>query len=78
MQSQSFELLVDGMPVMVTATPYEFNMETRFLVRYNGSDEYVFTWDSRLGRLAAIGDDAATIPDVIEEAIAGKLQSVAM
>jgi len=75
MQSQTFELMVDGIPVMVRATPYEFNTETRFLVSYNGSDEYVFTWDSSLGRLTAIGDGSEEIPDAIEEAIAEKLQS---
>jgi len=75
MQSQTFELMVDGIPVMVRATPYDFNTETRFLVSYNGSDEYVFTWDSSLGRLAAIGDGSEEIPDAIEEAIAEKLQS---
>jgi hypothetical protein len=75
MQSQTFELMVDGIPVMVRATPYEFNTETRFLVSYNGSDEYVFTWDPSLGRLTAIGDGSEAIPDAIEEAIAEKLQS---
>lgn len=75
MQSQKFELMVDGMPVIVKATPYDFNTETRFLVSYNGSDEYVFTWDSSLGRLTAIGDGSADIPDAVEEAIAEKLQS---
>jgi hypothetical protein len=75
MQSQTFELMVDGMPVIVKATPYEFNTETRFLVSYNGSDEYVFTWDSSLGRLTAIGEGSGDIPDVVEEAIAEKLQS---
>jgi hypothetical protein len=75
MQSQTFELMVDGIPVMVRATPYEFNTETRFLVSYNGSDEYVFTWDPSLGLLTAIGDGSEEIPDAIEEAIAEKLQS---
>lgn len=78
MQSQTFELMVDGMPVMVKATPYEFNTETRFLVSYNGSEEYVFTWDSTLGRLAVIGDEGVDIPVTIEEAIAEKLQSTVM
>ena len=75
MEAQHFELVVDGLPYLVKATPYEFNTETRFLVSYNGSEEYVFTWDSALGRLAAIGDEAVDIPDSVEEAIAEKLQS---
>ena len=75
MQSQTFELRVDGIPLIVKATPYMFNTETRFLVSYNGSNEYVFTWDSSLGRLTEIGDESADIPDTVEEAIAERLQS---
>ena len=74
MQEQSFEILVDGVPYIVRAKPYEYNTETRFLVDYDG-DEHVFTWDSSLGRMAAIDDDAATIPDGLEVAIAERLQS---
>ena len=74
-QVQSYEIVVDGVPYMIKARPYEFNTETRFMVSYNGGDEYVFTWDSSLGRLAAIGDGSETIPDNVEEAIAEKLQS---
>jgi hypothetical protein len=44
MEAQSFELVVDSLPYLVKATPYEFNTETRFLVSYNGSEEYVFLW----------------------------------
>jgi len=76
MQSQKFEIIVDGMPVIVRSKPYEFNTETRFLVSYNGSEEYVFLWSAELSRLAAIGDHAVDIPVVIENAIAAKLQSI--
>jgi hypothetical protein len=76
MGTQKFELLVDGVPYVVQATPYDFNTETRFLVSFNGSDEYVFAWDANLARLAAIGDEAVDIPDNLEEAIAGRLQTV--
>jgi hypothetical protein len=75
MPDQSFEILVGGVPYLVKASPFEFNTETRFLVSYNGGDEHVFTWDSSLGRLAAIDDDAGTIPDDLERAIAQRLQS---
>lgn len=74
MTEQRFELLLDGVPYAVAATPFEFNTETRYRVRYNGN-EHIFTWDSSLGRLAPIDDDAAAIPDNLEEAIAGRLQS---
>ncbi len=75
MQGQSFELLLGGVPYFVKAEPFAFNGETRFKVSFNNSNEHIFTWDSRLGRLAAIDDDAGTIPDDLETAIAGKLQA---
>jgi hypothetical protein len=75
MQEQSFELLLSGVPYFVKAEPFSFNEETRFKVSYNNGDEHIFTWDSSLGRLAAIDDDAGTIPDDLENAIAGKLQA---
>ena len=75
MQQQNFELVLGGVPYIVQATPFEFNTETRFMVRYNGGDEHVFTWDSSLGRLAAIDDDSIDIPDDLEVAIAQKLQA---
>ena len=74
MPEQRFELILDGVPYRVTATPFEFNTETRYRVRYNGN-EHIFTWDSSLGRLASIDDDAGIIPDNLEVAIAGRLQS---
>lgn len=70
----SFELLVDGVPYRVSVEPYNYNSETRYKVRYNGGDEHIFTWDSRLGRMAPIDDDSATMPDDLEEAIAQRLQ----
>ena len=76
MGTQNFELLVDGVPYVVKATPYDFNAETRYLVSFNGSDEYVFAWDSSLSRLASIGDEAVDIPDNLELAIANRLQAV--
>jgi len=76
MGTQNFELLVDGVPYVVKATPYDFNTETRYLVSFNGSEEYVFAWDSSLARLASIGDEAVDIPDNLEIAIANRLQVV--
>jgi len=74
MAEQRFELVIDGVPYAVTASPFEFNTETRYKVNYNGT-EHIFTWDSSLGRLAPIDDDAADIPDNLESAIAERLQS---
>jgi hypothetical protein len=75
MQDRSFEIVVDGVPYMVNATPFEFNTETRFKVSYNGGEDHIFTWDSSLGRLAPIDDDSISIPDSVERAIAERLQS---
>ena len=75
MTEQSFQLLLNGVPYFVKATPFEYNTETRFKVSYNEGDEHIFTWDSSLGRLTAIDDDAGDIPDDLESAIAGKLQA---
>ena len=76
MDTQNIEILVDGVPYMVRATPFEFNGELRFKVTYNGSEEYIFTWDSSLGRLAPLGDEAAVFPDNLEVELAERLQSL--
>jgi hypothetical protein len=75
MSDVHFEINLNGIPYIVEATPFEFNTETRFYVSYNGGPEHVFTWDSSLGRLTAIDDDAADIPDDLEAAISEKLQT---
>jgi hypothetical protein len=75
MQESSFEILVDKIPYQVKVVPFEYNEETRFKVKYNGGDEHIFTWDSSLGRLAPIDDDAITMPDALETAIAQRLQA---
>jgi hypothetical protein len=74
MAEERFEIRVDGVPYVVTASPFRFNTETRYNVKLNGND-HIFTWDSRIGRLAPIDDDASDIPDGLEEEIARKLQS---
>jgi hypothetical protein len=72
-----FNLLVDSVPYLVSAKPFRFNGEVRYRVSVNGNSEHVFTWDSSLGQLRAIDDDASTLPDNVEEAISEKLQSKA-
>ncbi|MBC7903681.1 MAG: hypothetical protein H7Y27_09665 [Gemmatimonadaceae bacterium] len=74
-KTQSFEMVIDGLPYIVSATPFLFNDETRFRVSFNGSPVHIFVLDTELGRLTAIGDDSVTIPESLEEAIAAKLQS---
>jgi len=72
-----FNLLVDSVPYLVSAKPFQFNGEVRYRVSVNGGSEHVFTWDSSLGQLRAIDDEASTLPDNVEEAISEKLQSKA-
>jgi hypothetical protein len=74
MAEERFEISLDGVPYVVSASPFQFNTETRYRVRYNGN-EHIFTWDSQIGRLAPIDDDASDIPDVLEAEIARRLQS---
>ena len=73
MDEQRFEVRVDGVPYSVRATPFRFNDETRYNVKYNGN-EYIFGWDPSIGRLAPIDADAAEIPDNLEEVIAQRLR----
>ncbi|HEV7622203.1 MAG TPA: hypothetical protein VGO09_10730 [Flavisolibacter sp.] len=75
MQEHSFNLLVNGVPYLVKAKPFEFNTETRFTINYNSSDDHIFAWDSQVGSLIAIDDDAINIPDDLEIAISEKLLS---
>jgi hypothetical protein len=75
MSDLHFEINLEGVPYIVEATPFIFNTETRFYVSYNDGPQHVFTWDSSLGRLTAIDDDASEIPDDLEIAIAEKLQA---
>lgn len=75
MRNNSFEILVDNVPYRVMVEPFEFNTETRFKVTYNGNQEHIFTWDSSIGRLAAIDDDSSNLPDNLERAIAERLQA---
>ena len=74
-QTQTFDLLVDGIPYEVKATPYEYNTETRFRVTFNGSPVYIFVWDSELKQLSAIGEGTDTIPVNLEEAISNHLMA---
>lgn len=73
MAEERFEITIDGVPYVVTASPFQFNTETRYRVNYNGN-EHIFTWDSEIGRLAPINDDASDIPIVLEEEIAKRLE----
>jgi hypothetical protein len=72
---RTLNLVVDDVPYLVKVSPFTFNGESRFYVNINGGDDHVFTWDSELGGLRAIDDNASVLPNTLEEAISKKLQS---
>ncbi len=75
MKEGLIEFTVDNVPYEVKVIPYEYNTETRYKISFGDSPEYIFTWDSELGRLAAINDEASILPDNVEVAIAERLES---
>lgn len=72
----SFQLLVDGVPYFIKVIPFDFNGDIRFRVSFNDGPENIFARDPSLGRIAAIDDDGAVIPDSLEQAIAARLQAM--
>ena len=72
---KTYEIMVDQVPYEVIAEPFQFNGELRYYISVNGSDEHVFTWDSELKRLTAIDQEAATLPEALEQEISYRLQS---
>ena len=66
--------VIDGVPYRVKAEPFDFNTEKRFKVRQDGK-EFIFVYDSTIGRYAAIGDEAIDIPDALEAVVAEKLEN---
>lgn len=77
MQEQTFQLLLNGVPYIVKVAPFEFNAETRFNVSYNGSEEYVFTYDTSVGQYVSISDNGETVPADLELAISQRLYAMA-
>lgn len=74
--SRHVEVNVDMTPYILEITPLNFNDEMRYYVSYNGSPDILFAWDKTVGHYAAFGDDAATLPDNLELAVAEKLQQM--
>lgn len=77
MKAVTFDLLLNQVPYVIKAVPYSFNTETRFRVTYNDSPEYIFAWDEEVEQFTSIGDEASTIPDEVEEAVAVRLLQIA-
>lgn len=76
MNKESFQLVVDGVPYLVKAIPFDFNGEVRFRVRCNRGEDHIFVRDRSIGRIAAIDDDSSVLPDSVEQAISEKLQAL--
>jgi len=66
--------VLDGVPYRVTAEPFDFNSEKRFKVNYDGK-EYIFAYDSSMGRYASLGTEAIDIPDNLESMLAERLEN---
>lgn len=71
----TYNLLIDEVPYLVSTEAFTFNGEQRFYVSINGGPDHVFTWDSELGQLTAIDQDAATLPEALEQEISNRLQA---
>lgn len=69
-----FNILVNGSPVNVTATPYLAVDKQRFRVSYNGSPVHVFGVDEDTRQVLYMDGAASAIAPEIKTAIAQELQ----
>lgn len=77
-RTETFELVVDGTPMLVKATSFQtYTLETQYRVSVNGSPVYIFGWHPVLKRVTAIqkGGGTGSIPPRVEEAIGQHLNS---
>jgi hypothetical protein len=77
-RTETFELVIDGSPVLVKATSFQtYAMETQYRVSVNGSPVYIFGWHPGLSRITALDRSGAAnnIPPQIVEAIGDQLSS---
>lgn len=73
--TKTFNILIENAPYEVKIQPFDFNEEKRFYISVNASPYYVFTWDFEISGWRAIDEEAANLPEVVEEAISQKLMS---
>lgn len=74
-KTRNLDLVVDGVPYTIMATPFSFNEEIRFRININGTSEHVFTWDPQISMIRPINDDSSVLPPGVEEALSEKLYS---
>jgi hypothetical protein len=74
-QTKIFDVIADGNPYSIKATPYTWNESIRYRLSVNDSPVYIFAWDEDLGRLAAMEGPKGSVvlPEIVEEAIANEL-----
>ena len=74
--TETFQLEIDGKPVMVKATPYQIHTsEKRYRVSINNSPVHIFAWDDDSRQLVLI-DKAATaekVPEMVQKVISRQL-----
>lgn len=70
---RTFNLSVDNVPYVVETEPFSFNEEQRYYIRVNGGTDHVFVWDAQLRQFRSLDDDAAELPNTLEEEISRKL-----
>ena len=74
-QAIEMDIIVDGNPLKVVATPYVTgNEQIHFRVSYNGSPVHIFGEDNTQHKLVALDSGSETIPATIEQAIGDALQ----
>ena len=73
---KTVNLVVDDVPYLIGIKTFTFNDEPRYLVSINGGEEHTFVQDPSVGRLRAIDDNSASIPDVLEQEISRHLSSL--
>jgi hypothetical protein len=76
MEKTKFDLVLEGVPYLVTAEGFMFNAEPRFKVTYNEGPEYIFAWDEEAQRFLTLGDDSSTVPTDLEEEIGKRLYTL--
>jgi hypothetical protein len=79
-KTETFELTVDGTPMLVKATAFQtYTLETQYRVSVNGSPVYIFGWHPGLKRITAIqkGGGTGVIPQKVDEAIGQHLNRIA-
>jgi hypothetical protein len=71
--AKKLTLLVDKVPYEVKVEPFTFNEERRYYISVNEGEPHVFAWDAEASIFRAIDDEAADLPEAVEEAISQEL-----